>query len=291
MTGNYYDILGVPETASKDEIKGAYRKLAMKWHPDKNLGNTEAETRFKEIGLAYETLMDDDKRAEYDAARRGPKPGAGNPFRTGFGTGDIDDIIAQMFGNHGFSFRRGPERNRDVSLTLSINLEDAYLGKQVPLQITTPSGRRIDLIVTIPAGVDNGVRIRYQGQGDHANTSMPPGDLYINISIADHPRFKRNGTSIETTSSVDAISAMIGGRVEVTCIDGQRININVPPGTQPGTRLRVTGKGMPVHAGSNDRGDMIVELLVTIPTNIPKDICDMLGSLKDRIDTKSYQTQ
>lgn len=288
MVKNYYDILGVAETASKDEIKSAYRKLAMKWHPDKNPGVADAEARFKDISLAYETLIDDEKRAEHDAIRRGPRTGMGGAFRMNFGSDDMEDILSQMFGHHGFSFRRGPERNKDVSLTLSITLEEAYLGKQVPLQITTPSGRRIEMVVSIPSGVDNGVRIRYQGQGDHANTSMPPGDLYINIMIAEHDKFKRKGPMLEMNHEIDAISAMIGTRISITCIDGQKIDVNVPPGTQHGTRLRISGKGMPVRPSAQEKGDMIAEISVKIPTNLSKDVHDSLVSLKNRIDTKMH---
>ncbi len=280
----YYDVLGVTETATPDEIKKAYRKLAMQWHPDRNQGNASATEKFKEISSAYDVLGDENKRREYDAQRQGgaafTKNGDGAAWAGGFGSAtSLDDIIAQMFGQQGFgNFRRGPDRNRDVSLTVSVSLEDAFVGKTAPMQINTPSGRKVDLVVNIPAGIENGSRIRYQGHGDHANTSLPPGDLYINVNIVDHPVFKRAGPTIMAVVKIDAIDAILGSRIKIKCIDGNDIDVTVPPGCQPGTKLRIGGKGMPIKPGSQDRGDFLVEMDVTIPTNLTQDV---IGSLQD----------
>jgi DnaJ-class molecular chaperone len=277
----FYDVLGISETSTADDIKKAYRKLAMQWHPDRNQGNPEAEEKFKEISAAYETLSDDSKRQAYDAQLKtpgGPSPNNG-AWRHDFN--NIDDIIAQMFGNHGFSpFRRGPERNKDVSLGLNISLEDAFNGKTLPLQINTPSGRRIELIVNIPAGIENGVRIRYQGQGDHANTSLPPGDLYLNVLISNHPRFARSGPTIETTESIDSIAAIIGTKVTITCIDGQKIDVTIPPGTQHGVKLRIPNRGMPIKANAPERGDMLVKIDLITPRNLDEPLIEQLRSIQ-----------
>jgi DnaJ-class molecular chaperone len=279
----HYETLGIAEGASPDEIKSAYRKLAMQWHPDRNQGNAEAEEKFKEISGAYEVLSDPGKRQEYDLQRQGRGPGSGPHHQHWheFRHAGIDDILAQMFGAQGFGgFRRAPERNRDVSLTVTISLEDSYSGRQSPLQINTPSGRRVELMIDIPSGVDNGTKIRYQGQGDQGNPGLPPGDLYINVNVADHPTFTRNGPTLETIQKIDAISAAIGTRVRVTCIDGKPIEINVPTGTQPGTKFRVPGKGMPVQPRSTDRGDLMVTVMVTTPTNLSEEMMVLLRDIQ-----------
>lgn len=282
---SHYQTLGVAETASADEIKKSYRKLAMECHPDRNPGNSAAEERFKEITSAYETLSDPTKREEYDLSLRQP---SGSPFGNehfhGFGPGNMDDILSEMLNRAGFGqFRRQPDRNRDVSLNLTISLEDAFQGKQAPLQIGTPSGRMVDLILSIPPGIENGTRIRYQGQGDHANTSLPPGDLYIMVSVADHHRYRRSGATIDVSEPIDAIDAILGTKRKITCIDGGDIEVNIPAGTQANTRLRVPGKGMPLKPGSKDRGDMFITMELQVPRNLEPSIVEMLISIqKDR---------
>lgn len=274
---SYYEILGVPDDAQQDVIKTAYRKLAMQWHPDKNQNNQEAENRFKEITAAYEVLGDPAKRRDYDLQRAaGP---AMNQFH-GFGGASIDDLIQQMFSQHGFAYRRGPERNRDISLNMAISLEDAFNGKITPLQITSPSGRKIELMVSIPRGVDSGVRIRYQGQGDHANTSMPPGDLYINVNVVGHPTFSRDGANLICNATIDSISAILGIKHTMTCIDGNVIDLMIPPGTQPNTRLRVSNKGMQVRPNETERGDMIVVVNVSTPANLDLECMDLLKTVQ-----------
>jgi curved DNA-binding protein len=282
--GTHYDTLGLAETATPEEIKGAYRKLAMQWHPDRNQGNPEAEEKFKTISAAYEILSDPAKRQEYDLHRQGRGSMHNqNQHWHEFRHAGIDDILAQMFGAGGFGgFRRGSERNRDVSLTVTISLEDSYNGRQSPLQINTPSGRRVELIIDIPPGVDNGTKIRYQGQGDQINPGLPPGDLYINVNIADHPVFSRSGPTLETVQRIDAISAMIGGKIRITCIDGRPIELNVPAGTQPGTRFRVPGRGMPLQPKSPDKGDMIVVAVVETPTGLSEEIIESLKDIQKR---------
>lgn len=276
---SHYETLGVEKNATQDEIKKAYRKLAMRWHPDQNSNDPDATEKFKQISEAYEVLSNEAKRAEYDAMGNRPQPGAGwqqQPFN-----GTMDDFLSQFFGQHGFhGFRREPLKNRDVSLTLTISLEDAFTGKQYPLSISTPSGRRTDVIVNVPAGIENGVKIRYQGQGDHANTSLPPGDLYITVSITDHDRFVRTGSILETRVGVDCISAIIGGRLGVRCIDGTEILVALPPGTQNGSKMRITGKGMPLHPGAKERGDMLVVIDIRIPTDLSDDAKRMLTDMQ-----------
>lgn len=280
---NYYEILGVAENATNEEIKSAYRKLAVKYHPDKNKGDKDAESRFKEISAAYDTLGNDNKRREYDIQRNAAMHTHHHGFHMNFGAGGIDEMIQQMFNQAGFgnfNFRRGPERNKDVSLNMTISLEDAFNGKQVPMQINTPSGRSVELNVSIPAGVEHGMRIRYQGQGDQRNTSLPPGDLYIQIEVAPHHLFTRNQSSLETNVKLDAINCAIGCKKKIQCIDGSTIDLIIPNGTQHGAKLRVPKKGMPVQPNSRERGDMLVSINVQIPASLDKNIIDQLRGIQ-----------
>lgn len=284
----HYETLGVTDSASADEIKSAYRKLAMKWHPDKNPGNKDAENKFKDISAAYEILSDVSRRREYDMQRSNPYQGAngggmhwnvnvnGHPF----GAAGLDDFVAQFFSQHGFPGFRQPARNRDVNLNMNISLEDAYTGKQTPIQFNTPSGRRVELVIDIPRGVETGVRIRYNGQGDHDNTGMPPGDLYIHLTVVDHDRFTRHGNHLEHKAKIDAIAVVVGTKYQVTAIDGNKISVSIPPGTQPGTKLRVPGKGMPLREHVGAFGDLIVNVDIVVPTKLPAETINVLRQIQ-----------
>lgn len=278
---SYYEILGVAETASADEIKRAYRTLAMQYHPDRNPGNAEAEAKFKEINEANDVLSDQTKRSQYDQRNsQGPNPFSNmQGMHMNFGQGGLDDFISKIFQQHGFgTFHQSPTRNKDINLSMTITLEDAFQGKQLPIHFNTPSGRRVELIVTIPPGVESGIKIRYQGQGEHADTSFPPGDLYILLNVAPHSRFHRVGANLETIIQLDAISAIIGCKKTITCIDGQDIDLTIPEGSQPNTKLRVSGKGMQTKPNATTRGDMNVILNLSIPTNLTT---EQMSSLRE----------
>lgn len=280
----HYETLGVAETATQEEIKKAFRKLAMQYHPDKNQGNAESEAKFKEINAAYDIIGDADKRQNYDNQR---KFGHQQWSFNGGGPTNFDDIINQFFSQHGFNVNRQQTRNRDVSLSLTISLEDAYFGKNMPVQYNTPSGRKVDLNVNIPPGVDNGIRMRYQGQGDHANTSIPPGDLYIQLIVHDHNTFDRHGNDLHTKVKVDALGAMVGCKKRLVCIDGQQIDLTIPAGTQHATFFRVQGKGMPIRNQPNSKGDLFVHTEIVIPTGLTQDQINSLKTLKESIITES----
>lgn len=267
---NYYDTLGVAETASQDEIKSAYRKLAMQFHPDRNQGNAEAEAKFKKINEAYGTLGDPQHRSQYDHQRKfGGHPG-GNPFQNGgfdfnfnFG-GDINDIINQFF-NQGFTQR--PTRNRDFTFNLHISLEDAFTGKATPVQFSV-NGTDYNLNVNIPAGIENGARIRYQGHGDRSNPNVPPGDLYIQVQILEHPIFRRQGPNLQMEIELDALQAVIGYTQTIQCIDGNSVQLTIPPGTQHGAVLRLRERGMPNRHNGQPRGDCFVGIRIRVPTDL-----------------------
>ena len=282
---SHYETLGVSESASPVEIKSAYRKLAMQWHPDRNPGDAAAEARFKDISAAYEVVGDDAKRQEYDQQRRAPPPGAGMNWHANVGgNGHIDDVLSQFFSQSGFGgFRQQqPQRNRDVTLNMTIGLEEAFTGKQAPIQFNTPSGRKVELVINIPTGVDDGVRIRFQGQGDHGNTSLPPGDLYIMITIADHLIFSRNGSNLIASARIDVIDAVIGTKHRISNIDGQVMDVTIPPGTQHGATMRIPGRGMPNGPNATKRGDLLVVVTVVVPAGLSVENMDALRDVQSR---------
>lgn len=281
----HYDTLGVAENASQDEIKKAFRTLAMQYHPDKNPGNKQAEAKFKEINEAYDTLGNPSKRQEYDHRRNNPGFGGNQwSFNMNGMPGGIDELINQFFSQHGFGpMHRQAQRNRDVTLNLNIPLEDAFIGKNIPVQYTTPSGRKVEIMVSVPPGVESGARIRYQGQGDHSNTNIPPGDLYVQIVTNNHPVFDRHGHDLHTKVKLDAFSATLGTKKRLTCIDGQQIDLTIPAGTQHGTFFRVQNKGMPHRNQPNNKGDLFVHTEIVIPTGLSQDQINVLNTLKDSI--------
>lgn len=272
---DHYNTLGVAENASEDDIKKAFRKLAMQHHPDKNPGNREAEERFKKINDAYGILGDRNKRAEYDQIRkhggsRQQWDQHGFHFNAG-GFTNIDDMIRQFFNQNGFDQDpfgfNNPRRNRDLQMSIEMSLEDAFTGKDVPVRFNN-NGHDVNVVVKIPRGVENGIRMRFQGYGDKSVQGIPPGDLYITVIIQPHPTFHRDGPHLHTEIKVDAFEAMLGINREITCIDGGTISLNIPAGTQVGSVLRVKGRGMPLRQNQAQRGDLMATIGIVIPANL-----------------------
>lgn len=273
---NHYSTLGVAENASQEEIKAAYRKLAMKYHPDRNPGNAAAEENFKKINTAYAEVGESDARARYDQMRQfgggqgNPFQGGGGPFGFNFGFGggdDINDIINQFFHQAGFSQQHARPRNRDFTFNLHLSLEEAFTGKQTPVQFNV-NGQDYNLTVNIPAGIDNGTRIRYQGHGDRSVPNVPPGDLYIQVQILEHPTFQRHGPHLIANISVNALDAILGCEMDLKCIDGNTVKLTIPEGTQHGATIRLRERGMPTRASGHPRGDCMVNININIPTNL-----------------------
>jgi len=268
---DHYSTLGLSDSASQDEIKTAYRNLAKKWHPDLNKDNPDAEAKFKQINEANDILSDPQKRAQYDQQRKFGNMNGGSPFGPGgftfdFGHGNpFDDMINQFFGQ---AFRQQhPVKNKDYQFTLNITLEEAFAGKSLPINFEV-NGQSRNIVVNIPAGVQHGTRLRYQGYGDKSINNLPPGDLFVTVSINDHPVFRRDGPHLHMALKLDALSAIVGTKRELTAIDGTHLSINIPAGTQTGAILRVAGNGMPVHNNARQRGD----LFITVNISIPKDL-------------------
>ena len=334
---DFYEILGVSKSASPDELKSAYRKLAMKHHPDRNPGDKSAEQKFKEINEAYDILKDDQKRAAYDrfghvAFEQG---GARGPGDFGF-SGGFADIFDEMFGEFMGGGRRGqggPSRGSDLRYNLEISLEEAFRGKQTTIRVQTlvacdqckgggaeagsrpiacptcygrgrvraqqgfftmertcttcqGTGRVIDnpckacggqgrtrrekmLSVNIPAGVEDGTRIRLGGEGEAGVRGALAGDLYMFISVTPHRIFQRDGANIYCRVPIPFTTAALGGTIEVPSVDGSRARVTVPAGTQSGHQFRLRGKGMTVLR-SPARGDMFIEATVETPVNLNK---------------------
>ena len=282
---DYYEVLGVSKNASDDEIKKAYRKLAIKYHPDKNPGDKEAEAKFKEVSEAHEVLSDKQKRARYDqfgfaGVGNGPMGGTGsaNPFggqngsfnfngqefHFDFGGGDpLGDILGSMFG-FGGARRRGPVRGADLQTSVVIDFSEAIFGttKEVPYRSET-------LKVKIPAGIDDGQMIRITGRGEPAPTKdAQPGDLYVQIRVRPHRHLTREGVIILSEEHIDMVDAALGTEIDVETVDG-KITMKVPAGTQSGTPFKLSGHGVPFRA-DGDRGPHIVTIIVDTPKKLSK---------------------
>lgn len=288
---DYYEILGVSKNASDDEIKKAYRKLAVKYHPDKNPGDKEAETKFKEISEAHEVLSDKQKRARYDQFGHAGVGGAGssaggNPFANGNysfngqsfnfdfgGSGGLDDILGSIFGFGGGA--RRPARGTDYRTTVVLNFEEAVFGTT---KIITTDGK--DLKVKIPAGIDDGMSIRLSGKGGAAPKGGTKGDLYVFVRVKPHKRLTREGNIILSERVISMVDAALGTEVDVETVDGN-VRMKVPAGTQSGTPFKLSGHGVPLMRSDGDRGPHIVTIIVETPKNLSKRQRELLEEFKN----------
>ena len=341
----YYEVLEVERTANDGDIKTAFRKLAMQWHPDRNPSDASSEHRFKEINEAYEVLKDADKRAAYDrfghaAFEHGG--GAGGNFGTDFGSA-FSDLFEGIFGMGGQRGRSGRERGADLRYNMEISLDEAFAGKAAQLRIPTSvaceacsgtgaktgtkpkacptcggagrvrhaqgfftlertcpgcqgRGQVIDspcptcsgagrvtrermLSVNIPAGVEDGTRIRLSGEGEAGLRGGPAGDLYIFLSLGAHAFFQRDAADLHCRVPISMVAAALGGEFEVPTIDGGKTRVKVPEGTQSGKRFRLQGKGMPVMR-SKQTGDMYVQVVVETPQSLTKRQRELLNEFE-----------
>jgi molecular chaperone DnaJ len=336
---DFYDLLGVGRDASPDDLKKAYRKLAMQFHPDRNAGDSAAEQKFKAISEAYDVLKDEQKRAAYDrfghaAFENGGARAGGGDFGFAAGFADIfDEMFGDFMGQRRAGGGGGNNRGNDLRYNLEIALEHAYKGKQTTIRVTTlapceacsgngaapgskpvscptcqgngrvraqqgfftiertcPSchgaGRVIDnpcracagqgrvrkeksLAVSIPAGVEDGTRIRLAGEGEAGVRGGAAGDLYIFLAVKPHGIFQRDGANVHCRVPISMPTAALGGAIEVPVIDGGRAKLTIPAGTQSGHQFRLRSKGMSVLRTAA-RGDMYVEVIVETPVNLTK---------------------
>lgn len=286
---DFYSVLGVSRSASADEIKKAYRKLAMKYHPDKNPGDKKAEEQFKEATEAYETLSDTKKREMYDqfgfagAGAGAGFGGAGGPgfgggfggFQQGFGGNNenFQDIFGDIFGdvfggNQGFRQSR-KARGADLRYTLNITFEESALGTEKTISFIRQKNGKEDtarLAVKVPAGVKQGQRLKLNGEGDGGPNGGSSGDLYVIINVQDHLLFKREEDDVVVDIPVSYVDAILGSEIEVPTLTG-RVALKVPPGSHSGQVFRLKGKGFPKSGGFGS-GDMLVRILVDTPNNL-----------------------
>ncbi len=338
---DFYETLGVGKKADAKELQSAFRKLAMKWHPDKNPGDAAAEAKFKEINEAYETLKDPQKRAAYDRFGHAAfeQGGGGGPGGFGGGAGaagfsDIfDDIFGDMMGGRQRRSSNGRERGNDLRYNMEVTLEEAFSGKTAQIRVPTSvscdvctgtgakpgtkpsvcgtcqgSGRvraaqgffsiertcptcqgrgqtisdpctkchgqgRVTeertLSVNIPAGIEDGTRIRLQGEGEAGMRGGPAGDLYIFISVKPHDFYQRDGADLYCAVPISMITATLGGKFDVSTLDGTKSRVTVPEGTQAGKQFRLKGKGMPVLR-SSQTGDLYIQIAIETPQKLTK---------------------
>ena len=274
---NYYNTLGVGQNASDDEIKVAYRKMAMKHHPDRG-GD---EKKFKEIEEAYRTLSDPEKRRMIDMGVD-PNSTAGQqggfsqgPFEFHFGSDNFNDIFGA------FGFGRPQRRNKSLSVMIAINLEDVLNGKDVNAEIGLPTGKKKLVNINIPPGVEDGQQIKYKGMGDHSMPDLPPGDLIVNIRINPHPVFQRENDMLLVKKTISVWDAILGTNLTINTIDKKTLNILVPPGTQPDTMLSCKGEGM-VNVRTRQRGNLLIKILVEIPRTLNQNSIDIVKDLKNK---------
>jgi molecular chaperone DnaJ len=339
MMQDFYSLLGVERGADEAAIKSAFRKAAMRYHPDRNQGDSSAEQKFKEVNEAYECLSDPQKRAAYDryghAAFKNGGGGAGfNGFQGGFDASAFSDVFEDLFsdimgarGGRG----RGPGRGADLKYSLQISLEEAFAGKKASITVpgsvacetcegsgakkgTGPTtcgtcrgagrvrvqqgfftlertcphcggeGRVIadpcddcsgqgrvrrerTLMVDVPAGIENGTRIRLAGEGEAGPRGGPEGDLYIFVDVQKHDLFERDGADLYCALPIPMTTAALGGDLEAPTIEGGRVSISIPEGAQSGKRFRVRSKGM-TRLNQKGRGDLFVEIAVETPVNL-----------------------
>ena len=351
---DFYEILGVSKSASPDELKRAYRKLAMQHHPDRNAGDKNAEQKFKDLNEAYDILKDDQKRAAYDRFGHAAfEQGGGHPGGFGFAAGGFADIFDEMFGEIMGGGRRGQggaSRGSDLRFNLEVSLEEAFRGKQTTIRVPTlvacdqckgggaeagskpvtcprcqgrgklrmqqgfftieqtcagcqGAGRVIDnpcktcggqgrvrrektLSVNIPAGVEDGIRMRLAGEGEVGLRGASPGDLFVFISVTPHRIFQRDGANIHCRVPLPITTAALGGTIEVPTVDGSRTRVTVPAGTQSGHQFRLRAKGMTVLR-SAARGDMFIEAVVETPRNLTKRQQELLREFEKEGENRS----
>lgn len=293
---DYYKILGIDKSASQDDIKKAYRKLARKYHPDLNPNDKEANKQFQQINEANEALSDPEKRKKYDEygehwknadqfeqqrqsqSQQQAHQGAGNPFggsssrsytADDFGSGnfeggDFSEFFESMFGRAGARQRRGQVKYKghDFQAELKLNLMDAYTTHKQTLAV---NGK--NLRITIPAGIADGQIIKLAGQGAPGENGGPHGDLYITFNIAEHPVFKRLNDDIYINKEIDLYTAVLGGEVMVDTPD-TKVKLKIPAGTQNGTKVRLKNKGFPVYKKDGHFGNLYVTYIVKVPTEL-----------------------
>lgn len=262
---DYYQVLNIPRSASDDDIRKAYKKKSMEHHPDR--GGDEEE--FKKVNEAYQALKDPQKRQMYDQfgttdpQQHGPRD---FNFRSGPGGFDINDIMSQF----GFGARQ-QMRNRDITIGVNVSLEEVYTGKQIIASYRLANGKEQTVDLNIPVGIRHGDKIRFKGMGQHDIQQIPPGDLFVQINVMSTHEFEVHGLDLITARKINVLKLVTGTEIDIKTPNGHTITMYVKAGTQPGTTLRLTGKGLPNRQGNP--GSILVKIQGQVPQSMdPKDI-------------------
>ncbi len=295
---DYYSVLGVSRSATDEEIKKAYRKLAMKFHPDKNPGDKKAEDLFKEATEAYDVLSDKNKRTQYDQfgfASEGPTGfGTGGFGGGGFGgfkrggpsadAGGYQDIFGDLFGDiftqSGPGGPRAPRRGSDLRYTLKVTLEEAATGVEKPIHFMRDRNGRpqeAKLSVKIPAGIKNEQKLRLAGEGDDLGIGSSAGDLFVVIQLLDHPIFKRDEDDLILDLPITFTQALLGAEIEIPTLTSKAL-VKVPAGSGSGAILRLKGKGF-VRSNASSAGDMLIKIAVDVPSGLDASTQKLINEL------------
>jgi DnaJ-class molecular chaperone len=282
---DYYSTLGVKRGATDDEIKAAYRKAAMKHHPDRG-GD---ETTFKKISEAYDVLSDPEKKRMID---RGIDPNSqpnhpyGNSFNQGpfdfhFGGAPpgMDDIFSRFTGFGG----RPQRKNKSLNIVVDLTLEEVLTGKEVNAELTIPGSNKKRMInIVIPPGIESGQQIRYEGMGDDLLKDIRPGDLLVNVNVLSHPTFRRENSSIIIEKVISVWDAILGTSIDIETLDGKTLNINIPKGSQPGMILNCRGEGLPLMR-TRQRGNLLIQVKMEVPVNLSEEQINLIKEIKQKI--------
>ena len=272
----HYNTLGVAENATPEDIKRAYRKLASQHHPDRG-GDTH---KFQSIEEAYRVLSDPGSRQRYDMERQGFGPGGAQQwhFHTGMHP-DIDAIFQQFGFGFGSPFGQPQQRrNKDLRVEIPVPLVSTLEEQKKTISVQTTNGERTTVEVVIPRGVTNGTTVKYSGLGDNLFNTLPRGDLYVHIKVHPAEGFAVHGIDLYTQVHVNCLTAVAGGDIVVTGIDGLQFNINIQPGTQPNVKYRLPGHGL-YQMNGQARGDLYAEMVLTVPNNLTAQQLDLIRSL------------
>ena len=305
MAENYYKVLGVDKKASDDEIKKAYRKLALKYHPDRNQDNKSAEEQFKKISEAYAVLGDSEKRKQYESF------GSQEAFNRNFSQEDIfrgfdlndilrdlggfsgargmrgqrrasanDDLFSQLFRNQQYGQQQAPRKGQSLEYNLSIGIEDAYSGAEKRISFKKDDGGLNEMTIKVPKGIDTGKKLRLVDKGLPGFNGGPSGDMFINITLTPHPVFTREGDDIYIHKTITFPQAALGTSMDVKMPDSEIKRIKIPPGTQANTKIRMKGFGFHKFKGTG-RGDGYVRFTIEVPKKLTKKQSQLIKSLAE----------